>query len=180
MAKNENQPLPSSKRKIAVKDIAFNAVMAAIYCACTLLLQPISFGAIQFRIAEILVLLCFWRKDLIIGLTCGCLISNVFSFSYWDVLIGTMATLISLLFIVYLSPRLCVALIWPVLFNGLAVGAELTWIYPAFPEYWQNALSVAGGELAVMAIGYVFWVIVIHNANFRKMLSPNIHPATFY
>lgn len=184
MVKKSSSDEPIDKKrersKDIVRDISFNALVAALYFALTVCFQPISFGAIQFRVSEVLVLLCFWRKDLIIGLTIGCLLSNVFSFSAWDILLGSGATLISCLFIVYLSPRFFVAPLWPVLFNGLIIGAELTWIYPAFPEFWQNAISVAGGELVIMVVGYFLWFLVVKNEGFRKLLRPNAHPSILY
>lgn len=185
MVKNSNSGEPTNDpknltRREPVRDVAFNAIVAALYFALTVSFEPISFGAIQFRISEVLVLLCFWRKDLVVGLTIGCVLSNAFSFSYWDILIGSGATLISCLFMVYLSPRLYVAAIWPVLFNGLIVGAELTWLYPVFPEYWQNALSVAGGELVIMVLGYVLWVLLVRNKGFFRLLKPNAHASILY
>ena len=179
--KEEKTPKkPKDTLHKAIRSLAFNAIIAALYCVLTLVLQLISFGPVQFRFSEILILLCFWRKDLIIGLTIGCLVSNAFSFSPWDMLIGTSATLISCIFMAFLSPRLFVSALWPIVFNGLIVGAELTWIYPSFPEYWQNALSVAGGELVVMVIGYILWVLVYRNAGFRKLLEPNAHVSILY
>lgn len=185
MVKNSNtgEPTNDSKnlpRREPVRDVAFNAIVAALYFALTVSFEPISFGAIQFRISEVLVLLCFWRKDLVVGLTIGCVLSNAFSFSYWDILIGSGATFISCLLMVYLSPRLYIAAIWPVLFNGLIVGAELTWLYPVFPEYWQNALSVAGGELVIMVLGYVLMVLLVRNKGFFRLLKPNAHASILY
>jgi len=177
---NENPGSPTSHYRGSVRDLALNASIAALYFALTVAFEPISFGSIQFRISEILVLLAFWRKDLTVGLTIGCIFANAFSFSYWDILIGSSATLISCLLMSYASPRLWVAALWPILFNGLIVGAELTWLYPTFPEYWQNALSVAGGEAVVMVIGYVFWLIAYRNKGFRRLLKSNAHPAVLY
>lgn len=185
MVNNLSNDEPSQEPKNApkretVRDVAFNAVISALYFALTVSFEPISFGAIQFRVSEVLVLLCFWRKDLVVGLTIGCVLSNAFSFSYWDILIGSGATLISCLFMVYLSPRLYVAALWPVLFNGLIVGAELTWLYPVFPSYWQNALSVAGGELVIMVVGYVLWLLLVRNKGFFRLLKPNVHASILY
>ena len=38
--------------KIDTKTIAFNAIIAAVYGALTILLAPISYGSIQMRISE--------------------------------------------------------------------------------------------------------------------------------
>lgn len=179
---DDKTPSTPSKARYrgTVHDLALNAVVAALYFALTVGLAPISFGAIQFRVSEILVLLAFWRKDLTAGLTLGCILANAFSFSYWDILIGSGATLISCLLMSFASPRLYVAALWPILFNGLIVGAELTWIYPVFPAYWQNALSVAGGEAIVMVVGYAVFALVCRNKAFFRLLKPNCHASILY
>lgn len=158
-----------------IHDVTLNALIAALYFALTIAFQPISFGAIQFRISEILVLICFFRKDLCIGLTIGCVLSNAFSLSYWDMLIGSGATLISSLLMSYCCPFLFLAPLYPIIFNGLMVGAMLTLIYPVFPYYWQNALTVAGGEAIILIVAYVIWLLLSKNKAFMRLLRPNVH-----
>ena len=46
-----------------IRNLARLALIAALYAAMTLAVPGLSFGAIQFRFSEILVLLCFYRKD---------------------------------------------------------------------------------------------------------------------
>jgi len=36
-------------------------VTAALYVALTLVIAPLSYGALQFRISEVLTLLCFFK-----------------------------------------------------------------------------------------------------------------------
>ena len=50
------------------KNLVRLALVAALYAALTLALPGLSFPAIQFRFSEILVLLCFYRKDYSISL----------------------------------------------------------------------------------------------------------------
>lgn len=179
---------PTPKKKAFrgdVHDLVLNAAVAAIYFALTAALAPIGYGAVQFRISEILVLLAFWRKDLTIGLTLGCIFANVYgsaigSVTPWDILIGSGATLVSCLLMSFASPRLFVAALWPILLNGIAIGAELTWLIPAFPEFWQNALSVAAGEAIVMVIAYVIFLAVCRNQRFFSLLKPNCHASILY
>ena len=73
MAHNESKP---SGGRFTVRMIAENSIIAALYVVLTLLVPALSFGPIQCRFSEALVLLCFWRPDITIGLTIGCLISN--------------------------------------------------------------------------------------------------------
>ena len=62
------------------------ALIAAIYVALCLMLAPLSYGAVQVRISEALTLLPVLCPDAIWGITIGCLISNMLSFSPWDML----------------------------------------------------------------------------------------------
>lgn len=83
-------------KRIPVKKIAYSAVVAAMYFALTLLLQPISFGPIQFRLSEALVMLPYIMPESILGITIGCAAANAFStFPVYDVIFGSLATLIA-------------------------------------------------------------------------------------
>ena len=52
------------------------AIIAGLYVALTWATLPLSYGLIQFRVSEILLLLCFYRKDYIYSLVLGCFIAN--------------------------------------------------------------------------------------------------------
>lgn len=155
--------------------ISQNAVVAAIYFVMTVFTQPISFGAMQIRLSEALGLLCFWRPDFAIGMTLGCFLANTYSFSPWDMLLGTLATLLSSLLISYVSKRLLVACLWPVLINGLVIGLELTYIYPVFDRFYLNAGYVALGEAGAILVGYAIWMVVRRLKFFEKVFKPTLH-----
>lgn len=159
--------------------ITQNAIVAAIYFVLTSFTQPISFGMFQMRLAEALGLLCFWRPDFAIGMTLGCFLSNVYSFSPWDMLFGSLATLVSCLLMSYASKWLWMAIIYPVIINGLVVGAELTWIFMnptgTCIDFAIQGGWVALGELCVMVIGYVLWMIVRRLKIFDKVFKPILH-----
>ena len=75
------------------------ALIAAIYALLTVIFQPISFGAVQFRISEALTLLPVLMPDAVPGLFIGCLLSNLLGGGVWfDVLLGSAATLLAALF----------------------------------------------------------------------------------
>ena len=61
------------------KMITQAALIAAVYVALVLIFKPISFGAIQFRIAEALCILPFFSFAAVPGLAVGCLLGNFFS-----------------------------------------------------------------------------------------------------
>lgn len=159
--------------------ITQNALVAGIYFVLTSFTQPISFGMFQMRIAEALGLLCFWRPDFAIGMTIGCLLSNVYSFSPWDMLFGSLATLISCLLISYASKWLFMGIIYPVVINGIVVGAELTYIFMSPSGTPMDMLIQGGwvalGELGAMSIGYVLWMIICRLKIFDKAFQPIRH-----
>lgn len=158
-----------------IRLIADNAIIGALYFALTFFLPAISYNVWQFRVSEFLVLLCFWRPDLCIGLTIGCALANFASFTIWDVLFGSLATLISCLLVSYASPRLLVSVLWPTLINALVIGAELTWIVPVLPTYWENCLSVAVGEGVVVLASYFLWLGLCHAPKLKSLLLPYRH-----
>ena len=84
------------KKILNINVMVINAMIACIYAALTVFLAPISYGAIQMRISEILVLLTFYNKKYIPGLVVGCFIANIASpMGLWDMLFGTLATLLA-------------------------------------------------------------------------------------
>ena len=123
------------------KNLVRLALVAALYAALTLALPGLSFGAIQFRFSEILVLLCFYRKDYSISLILGCFIANCFK-NIW---------LASLL---------------PVVSNGIIIAIELLVCYGSEPPVWFNMLTVGAGELVVVTvIGCVLFKLVFERSS---------------
>ncbi len=155
-------------KKSPIKIITYNAIIASVYVVLTLLTYEISYLGLQFRIAEMLMLLCFFRKDSILGLTLGCAISNIFSFSPLDVVFGTMATILACLCIMF-SKFLFVGVLAPVVFNGFIVGFELWWLLGA--PFWPSVLSVALGELAVLSVAYIIFMLLKKRKGFFESIG---------
>ena len=157
-------------KRINERDIALNGIIAAMYVVVTFLCSPIAYGAIQFRISEILVLLCFFNRKLSIGLVLGCLISNCASpMAAIDVPFGTLATLIACIGIMF-SRHLIVAIFFPVFANAFIVAAELTTIGE---PYWFSFLTVGAGELTVMIVGYIVLILLKKRKNFFEAIKAN-------
>ena len=149
---------------IKTSDIAANSLIAAIYVVLTLITYPISFLGLQFRFAEILVLLCFFRKDYAIGLVLGCAIANIPSaIGIVDVGFGSLATLIACIGIMF-SPRLAIACLFPIVSNAFIVGFEL-WKFLGEP-FWMSTGLVALGETVVMVVGYILFMILKRRPRF--------------
>lgn len=89
-----------------IKSIATTAIVAALYATVTMSLSFISYGPVQFRLAEIMTLLPLLNKKYILGLTLGCFLSNVLgTLGIVDIIFGTIATFISV-YLVYLTGKL--------------------------------------------------------------------------
>jgi uncharacterized membrane protein len=136
------------------KFIAFGAVMAALYVALTLV-NPLSFGEIQFRASEILVLLCFYNPAFCIPMIIGCFVAN-FIASPWgwiDVLLGTLGTALA----VFPMRKSVCKNIWfasliPTVTNAFYVGIMLTYFVGVPLPLWQNMLFVGLGQFTVITV----------------------------
>lgn len=141
-----------------IKKLVTTALVAAIYATLTLALGAISYGPVQFRIAEIMVLLPFIRKDYIWGLTIGCFIANIIGpYGVPDIIFGTTATFLSV-YAVYLTSKimndkkfaLLVASIWPTVINAIIIGIMLN-IFFGLPLILSIA-QVGFGQFVVITI----------------------------
>lgn len=130
-----------------IKNITLLSLIAALYVALSLILAPISFGIVQFRLAEVLVLLCFYKKEFSISLVIGCFITNLFSPFGLDILFGTLHTLVSVIFIAN-SKKIFIASLWPSVFSFI-VGFEL---YLYGEPLIISTLGVLVGEFVVVTV----------------------------
>ena len=159
------------------KKITWLAIIAGLYAALTIVFSFISYGEIQVRLSEMLIILCFFSKDYILSLTFGCLIANVFSpFGIVDCIFGTLATFLSAIFI-YISRRyfkfgLFVSCLWPVLFNGIIVGIEIAVLSDI--SIGLSILYVSAGELIAMMIGYFVMKILSKKQYFLELIKEDI------
>ena len=142
------------KMLLTTRSVCLSAMIAALYAALTLLLAPISYGAIQCRISEAMTLLPILLPQAIPGLVIGCLVANLLSpVAIWDVIFGTLATLIAALGTYWLRKKPLLAALCPVVANGVIVGVMLAVFY-ALP-LWMTMLEVAVGEAVAVALGFI-------------------------
>ena len=156
-----------------IQKLVIYASVAAVYVVLSLLLGVFSFGPIQFRIAEALVLLCFFDKRYFTPLTIACLITNMMSpFGLYDVIFGTLATVISLLCISRCK-NIVVASLFPVLCNGLIVSIEISIMNGLFEleVFLFNFLTIAIGEfVCVTIVGVLLFSFLKKNRDFFELI----------
>ncbi len=140
--------------------IVESALISALYIGLTLIgnLLGLSFGHLQFRISEVLVILPIFTPSAISGLAVGCFISNITSsLGPVDMLFGTLATLIAAMLTYYLR-KITVkgfpvfSFLPAIVINALIIGMEINIFLPVDASVWgfvMSALSVGAGEAAV-------------------------------
>ena len=139
-----------------VKILTKLSLVAAIYAVLTVITSYISYGGVQFRLAEVLVLLCFFNKKYIPSLVIGCAIANMFSpFGIYDVIFGTFATLISVI-CMSKTKNMVLASVFPVIFNGIIIAIEILLFDPSVTITFGSFISLAStimlGEFVVVTI----------------------------
>lgn len=133
------------------------ALIAALYAALTLLLAPISYGEVQIRLSEALTVLPIALPEAIPALAIGCLLANVLGgCTIFDIVFGTLATLLAALCTRALRAHFFPAAAMPVLFNGLIVGAVVHYAYaPVVPLPLCMVFVAAGEAVACFVLGPV-------------------------
>lgn len=170
---------------MAIRKIAFAAVVGAVYCVLTMALAPISYGPLQFRLSEVLCILPFFFPFSVWGLFVGCILANLLSaYGALDVIFGSLATLLAALGTMYIGrlgrgrvlPKVF-ACLPPVVLNAVIVGALIAFYTasttPAFwPSFIINSLQVGFGELVVLyALGLPTLILLPRTAFFKTLSS---------
>ena len=140
------------------------AMIGAIYVILTIIFAPISYGPIQVRIAEALVILPFIEPSAIIGLFIGCILANVYGgLGIVDIIGGSFCTLIA----AYLTSKVRnpkLAPLPPVIINAFGVSIYLHLLFDL--PYWITVLYIGIGELiACYVLGYPLLILLIKNKN---------------
>lgn len=156
-------------RKINTETIALTGVTAAVYMVATLAVSPIAFGAVQFRLSEVMVLLAWINPAFAPGLVLGCALANMFSpLGIIDVLFGTFHTFCSVMMIKR-TKNMYLASLWPTIFSFI-IGFELYIAYSA--PFVVSTLSVMAGELiCITLIGCIVFSLIKKNGYIMARLQ---------
>lgn len=126
------------------------AMIAAIYVVLTVTINAFNLasGAIQIRISEALTILPVFTPAAIPGLFVGCLLSNIFTGCMpWDVVFGSLATLIGAIGTYFLRKKKWCASIPPVVANTIIIPVILQYVYHIPDALGYLMLTVGIGEL---------------------------------
>ena len=153
------------KQKLWTRGITMAAAIAAVYVILTYVcnLFGLASGVIQVRFSEALTILpailpAPFVPFSVAGLTIGCALANTLTFcAPWDILFGSIATLIGALGTWLLRKNLYIAWIPPVLSNAIIVPFILIYVYGATDAYWYLVLTVGAGEvISCGVLGLIF------------------------
>ena len=156
-------------RKLNTETVALTGVTAAVYMVATLAISPIAFGAVQFRLSEVMVLLAWVHPAFVPGLVLGCALANMFSpLGIIDVLFGTFHTFCSVMMISR-TKNMYLASVWPTIFSFI-IGLELYLVYRA--PFIVSTISVMAGELiCITLIGCVIFSFIKKNGYIMAKLQ---------
>ena len=135
--------------------ICQGAMIAAIYVVMTLFINTFNLasGAIQVRISEALCILPIFTPAAIPGLFVGCLLSNIMMGSaIYDVIFGSLATLIGAVGTYYLRKTKFLFTLPPVISNGIIIPIVLKYAYGLTDAYWFLVVTVCAGEIICVCI----------------------------
>ena len=169
-----------------LRRMTFAAVIAALYTALSLVLQPISFGTVQLRAAEALTLLPVFSPVAVWGVTLGCFLTNLVGVATGaniagvvDVFTGTLATFAAAL----LTRRLgqyrwkglpLLAPLPPVVLNAVVVGLTLYLVTApgAGPAVLLSIMGSVGlGELGAAGVLGLLLVKTLEKTGAQQLLE---------
>lgn len=150
------------------------AVTAGLYAALTLVssLFGLSSGAVQVRLSEALCILPIFTPAAIPGLAAGCLIGNLITgCTVFDVIFGTLATLIGAVGTRLLRNHSILACLPPITANALIIPPVLINAYHIPKASWLVFLTVAAGEiLSCGVLGTILGKALKKNREFKNRI----------
>ncbi len=146
---------------IKTKQLVTGGMIAAIYVVLTVLAAQFNLasGAIQVRFSEALTILPVFTVAAVPGLAIGCVLANLLTgCAAWDVVFGSLATLIGAVGTRLLKNKPLLAWIPPVLSNAAIVPVVLMKVYGVPDAWWYLVLTVGAGEIIACGIlGLLLW-----------------------
>ena len=130
--------------------LTYAAAIAALYVALTGLANAMGLasGAVQLRLSEALTVLPAFTPAAVPGLFIGCVLANIVTgCAPWDVVFGSLATLLGALGTYWLGKNRYLAPLFPILSNTLIVPFILCYVYALEGSVPYFMVTVGAGEL---------------------------------
>ena len=141
----------NKKNSILLLDLTQGAMIAALYVVLTFIanLAGLASGVIQLRLSEALTILPIFTAAAVPGLAVGCVLANLLTgCAVWDVVFGSLATLIGAIGTRLLRKKSPVLVVLPpILSNIIIVPLVLQRVYGVEDAYWYLAMTVGAGEI---------------------------------
>ena len=148
------------------------SIIASLYVVLTFAanLLGLASGAIQLRLSEALTILPAFTFSAVPGLFVGCIIANLITgAAIWDVVFGSIATLLGALGTYYFGKRKYLAPIFPILSNTVIIPFVLKYVYDIPGTVWYLCLTVGIGEvLSCGVLGTVLYSYIKKSRLFKK------------
>ena len=136
-------------------------LIAALYVVLTVLAAQFNLasGAIQVRFSEALTIMPVFTAAAVPGLTIGCVLANLLTgCAAWDVVFGSLATLIGAVGTRLLKDKPLLAWIPPVLSNMAIIPIILIKVYAVPDAWWFLVLTIGAGEIISCGLlGLLLW-----------------------
>ena len=143
-------------------------VIAALYVVFCLVLRPLSFSAVQVRIAEALCIMPYFTSAAVPGLAVGCLLANILGgANILDIVFGTLATLIGALGSYFLRKRKYLVSIPPIIANTLIIPFVLRFAYGEAQPIGLLMATVGIGEVLSAGVLGTGLLLILSHRNFR-------------
>lgn len=155
-------------KKIDVLKITHGAAIAAIYVVLTVIFAPISFGPMQVRIAEALMIMPLFTPAAVPGLFIGCIIANMIGGAVaLDVIFGSLATLIGAWGGYLLRKNRWLVPIPPIISNAIIIPFVLKYGYGIedIPIYLMIIYIAVGEIIGCYILGEVLGNILLKYGN---------------
>ena len=143
------------KKHDTILKITQGAMIAALYVVLTWVANVLGLanGAIQVRFSEALCILPVFTPAAIPGLFVGCLLANILNGCViWDIIFGSLATLIGAFGTYLLRKTKFVFTLPPVIANAVIVPFVLRYAYGVGDAHWYLVATVAAGEIISVCI----------------------------
>ncbi|NLS44539.1 MAG: QueT transporter family protein [Firmicutes bacterium] len=141
-----------NKKGQTLRRIVRASVIAAAYVGLTYALAPISFGQLQFRVAEALTVLPILYPEAVPALFVGCFLANLIGpYGIFDIVLGSLTTLLAAV-LTRMSRNSPIAYAWPIVLNALVVGAYLSLLTGAQAGYPMFAISIGLSQAGVVLL----------------------------